>query len=56
VIADHLRAADDLPEPADPEAFAEFVVVLLNGLAARSRRGAPRTTPRSRRHRAAGLA
>jgi AcrR family transcriptional regulator len=41
-IADRLRAADDLPEPTDPEALAEFVVVMLNGLAARARDGVPR--------------
>ena len=45
VIADRLRQAveaDDLPTSADPDALAEFIVVLLNGLAARARDGVPR--------------
>ncbi|CAN5171762.1 TetR/AcrR family transcriptional regulator [soil metagenome] len=42
VIVDRLKAADELPASADPDALAEFLVVLLNGLAARARDGVPR--------------
>ncbi|MET0698826.1 MAG: TetR/AcrR family transcriptional regulator [Mycobacterium sp.] len=39
VIADRLKQADDLPEATDPDDFAEFLVVLLNGMGARARDG-----------------
>jgi AcrR family transcriptional regulator len=45
VIADRLEHAvgtGDLPGHDDPEDLAEFLVVLLNGLAARARDGVPR--------------
>jgi hypothetical protein len=45
VIADRLRQADDAGDPTgcgEPDDMAEFVVVILNGLAARARDGAPR--------------
>ncbi|TPG33179.1 TetR/AcrR family transcriptional regulator [Mycolicibacterium hodleri] len=45
VIADRLRQAieaGDLPTSAQPDDLAEFIVVLLNGLAARARDGVPR--------------
>ncbi|BBY28717.1 TetR/AcrR family transcriptional regulator [Mycolicibacterium sediminis] len=45
LIADRLdRAArdGDLPADVDPDALAEFLVVLLNGLAGRARDGVPR--------------
>jgi AcrR family transcriptional regulator len=41
VIADRLKRADDLPDAVHPDDLAEFLVVLLNGLAARARDGIP---------------
>jgi AcrR family transcriptional regulator len=42
VIADRLKHDEDLPKSADPVDLAEFIVVLLNGLAARARGDVPR--------------
>jgi AcrR family transcriptional regulator len=41
VIAERLKQADDLPDAVHPDDLAEFLVVLLNGLAARARDGVP---------------
>ncbi len=46
-IADRLNTASDRPDFADPDDLAEFIVVLLNGLAARARDGVPQARLRA---------